>query len=83
VPSNKKAVTLFNEGAMYNYGDISDSKASYLAFEQDSASLIGSAFSNATFAIYFGVSLIAAFAVSFAVVMMIKKEKTCKREENQ
>lgn len=83
VPSNKKPVTLFNEGAMYNCSAYTGASAAYLAFEQESASLAGSAFSGATYAIIFGVSLVAAFAISFVVVTMVRKEKKCKKEADQ
>ena len=81
VPSGKKPVTLFNEGSMYNYTPKSGVPGTYLAFEEESASLAGSAFSNAKYAIFFGISLLAAFAVTFLVVTVVKKEKICKKED--
>ena len=81
VPSGKKPVTLFNEGSMYNYTPKSGVPGTYLAFEEESASLAGSAFSNAKYAIFFGISLLAAFAVTFFVVTVVKKEKICKKED--
>ena len=75
IPTGKTPVTLFNEGALYNLSTMSKQE-SYLVFEQDNASLTGSVFSSSTYAICFGISVVAAFAVSFLVVTMVKKKKT-------
>ena len=75
IPTGKTPVTLFNEGALYNLSTMSKQE-SYLVFEQDNASLTGSVFSSSTYAICFGISVVAAFAVSFLLVTMVKKKKT-------
>ena len=67
-------MTLFNEGSVYNLSKLSKQE-SYLIFEQDSASLAGSAFSTTTYAISFGIAVVAAFGISFLTVTLIKRKK--------
>ena len=74
IPSGRTPVTLFNEGSVYNLSKLSKQE-SYLIFEQDSASLAGSAFSTTTYAISFGIAVVAAFGISFLTVTLIKRKK--------